>query len=229
MTVNVGNPGVGDIAALIDHTLLAPDASEAQIREAIAEAEEFGCASVCLRPRWVPLAAQLLAGTPVGVTTVIAFPEGTTSLGAKVRESATAIADGATELDLVINYALLQQGLDEAVRREIQAVRAAAPDVTLKVILETATLTDEQIALGCRASAEAGADFVKTSTGYHPAGGATRHAVEVMAREVPHLGIKASGGIRTLSQAQDFIAAGATRLGVSGTKALLSGAQGSEY
>lgn len=222
MTSNAPSPPPADLASFIDHTLLAENATEDQIRTAIQDAQEFGCASVCLRPEWVQLASSLLNSSATGITTVIAFPEGDTSLGSKVRESALAVSDGATELDLVINYTLLAQGLYEPVRREIQAVRAAAPDLTLKVILETATLTDTQVALGCAISSDAGANYVKTSTGYHPAGGATVHAVEIMTREVPHMGVKASGGIRTRAEAEQFLAAGATRLGISATRQILS-------
>lgn len=228
VTPHTALPTPRGLASVIDHTLLADDATEAQIRTAIAEAQEFGCASICLRPEWVKLASSLLDTTTTGITTVVAFPDGDTSLGSKVRESALAVSDGATEIDLVINYPLLQQGLYEPVRREIQGVRAATPGLTLKIILETATLTDAQITLGCAISSDAGADFVKTSTGYHPAGGATLHAVEIMAREVPHMGVKASGGIRTRAQAEAFLKAGATRLGVSATRQILNDSVESE-
>jgi len=227
MNTQSGGLSTVEIAALIDHTLLDPDASETQIRQTVREAQEFKCATVCIRPAWVSLASELLATTSVGVTTVIAFPEGAASLGSKVRETALAVAQGANNIDLVINYQRLREGLGETVRREIQAVRAAAPEATLKIILESATLTDNEIALGCRIAADAGADYVKTSTGFHPAGGATLHAVEIMAREVPHVGVKASGGIRTLSDAQAFIKAGATRLGVSATRELLANQESS--
>ena len=200
---------------LIDHTDLRPEATADDIRHACEVTQRFGCASVCVRPEWVAL-ARSTGDLPISV--VIAFPTGEGTPQDKARETRAALRDGATEIDMVIDVAALQRG--ESVVSEILAVREAAPGLCLKVILETAALTDEQIIAGCLAAELAGADYVKTSTGYHPAGGATTRAVSLMRATVPALGVKASGGIRSSEDLRAMVAAGATRIGTSATERL---------
>ncbi|KAE8762458.1 deoxyribose-phosphate aldolase [Georgenia thermotolerans] len=209
-----------EVARLVDHTLLKPEATAEDVAALVAEARELGAYSVCVSPSQLPL-----TGTgDVKVATVCGFPSGAHHAEVKAAEAARSAADGADEVDMVINLALATTGRYDAVQEEIAAVRAAAPQVVLKVIIESAALSDEQIVAVCRAAEAAGADFVKTSTGFHPAGGASVHAVELMARTVGgRLGVKASGGIRTTESALAMIDAGATRLGLSGTRAVLEG------
>ncbi len=206
-----------EVAALIDHTLLKPDATEADIRKLCAEAREYGFASVCINPSWVPLAAKLLAGAKSKVCTVIGFPLGATSTIAKVCESEEAIADGAKELDMVINVGLLKSGNSVSAGHDIRAVCEAAhkSGVLLKVIIESCLLTREEKILASQLAKAAGADFVKTSTGFST-GGATTDDVRLMRETVgPAMGVKASGGIRTLADLLAMVAAGATRIGAS--------------
>ncbi|MCV7192676.1 deoxyribose-phosphate aldolase [Mycolicibacterium brumae] len=209
------------VAALIDHTLLKPEATPDQVDALIAEAAALGVFSVCVSPSMLPVR------TPDGlaVATVCGFPSGAHQPAVKAAEAADSVARGADEVDMVINLAHAVTGDFEAIRAEIAAVRAACPaPVLLKVIIESAALTDEQIVGCCRAAEAAGADFVKTSTGFHPAGGASAHAVALMAETVgDRLGVKASGGIRTAQDAVAMIAAGATRLGLSASAAVLAG------
>jgi deoxyribose-phosphate aldolase len=205
------------VAALIDHTLLKPDATESDIRKLCAEAREYGFASVCINPSWVPLAAKLLNGAKSKVCTVIGFPLGATSTIAKVCESEEAIADGAKELDMVINVGLLKSGNSAGVEHDIRAICEAAhkSGVLSKVIIETCLLTQEEKILASQLAKAAGADFVKTSTGFST-GGATAADVKLMRDTVgPSIGVKASGGIRTLSDLRAMVAAGATRIGAS--------------
>jgi deoxyribose-phosphate aldolase len=215
------SPTRSEVARMVDHTLLKPESTAADVAALVAEARELGTYSVCVSPNQLPL-----AGTgDVLVATVCGFPSGAHHADVKAAEAARSAADGADEVDMVINLALATTGQYDAVRDEIAAVRAAAPaPVVLKVIIESAVLTDEQIVAVCQAAEAAGADFVKTSTGFHPAGGASTHAVELMARTVGgRLGVKASGGIRTTAAALEMITAGATRLGLSGTAKVLDG------
>lgn len=211
------------LAQLIDHTLLKTDATPAQVADLVAEARELGTWSVCVSPAMLPITAEL---GEVKVATVCGFPSGKHTADVKAAEAAQSVERGADEVDMVIDIGLLQDGRPEAVRDEIAAVRAAAPAPTvLKVIIESAALTDEEIVQACRAAEEAGADFVKTSTGFHAAGGASVHAVELMAATVGgRLGIKASGGIRDAETALAMVQAGATRLGLSSSRAVLDGA-----
>jgi deoxyribose-phosphate aldolase len=205
------------IARLIDHTLLKPDATAGDIRRVCREAREYGFASVCVHPYWVPLAATELDGTPVKVCTVIGFPLGANSTAIKVAEAEDAIRAGAQEIDMVLNIGELCGGNSDAVRKEIEAVVDAShgSGAIVKVILETALLNDEQKAAACLLAKRAKADFVKTSTGFGP-GGATAHDVALMRKTVgPDMGVKASGGIRTLDDLRAMIAAGATRIGAS--------------
>jgi deoxyribose-phosphate aldolase len=206
------------LAAMIDHTLLKPEAGEEQVRAHIAEAIEFGFAAVCINPIWTPLCADLLTGTKVKTCTVIGFPLGATLPAIKVFEVETAASLGADEVDMVLAVGQLRDGDYHLVYRDIAEVADAAHqhDLILKVILETGLLTDEQKIAACVIAQAAGADFVKTATGFS-GGGATAADVALMRRVVgPVMGVKAAGGIRTSADALCMVAAGATRLGTSG-------------
>lgn len=209
------------VAAMIDHTLLKPTATAEDVRALVAEAAELGVYSICVSPSLLPVE------TPDGllVATVCGFPSGAHPSEVKAVEAADSVAQGADEVDMVINLGLAMDGDWDGVQEDIEAVRAACPEPTvLKVIIESAALDDEQIVAACRAAEAAGADFVKTSTGFHPAGGASVEAVRLMAETVGgRLGVKASGGIRTTEAALAMIDAGATRLGLSGTASVLEG------
>lgn len=210
---------MADLARFIDHTLLKPEATAADVHRLLAEAAEHGFASVCLPPSWVPLAAETLAGTPVAVGTVVAFPFGYVRPDVRLYESRRALDDGAQELDTVLNVSLLKSGEDGRVLTEIaswvDSCRFVRSNVILKVILETALLTEDEKVRGARLVLRSGADFVKTSTGF-AGGGATVEDVELLARTVEgKVGVKASGGIRDAATARAMIAAGATRLGTS--------------
>jgi deoxyribose-phosphate aldolase len=205
------------IASLIDHTILKPEATRADVLKVCREARQYNFASVCINPYWVPLVRAELAGSPVKVCTVVGFPLGATSTESKAAETAIAIRDGAQEVDMVINVGALRSGEHDVVKADIAAVvRAAHPrGVAVKAILETALLDDNQKSIACRLAKTAGADFVKTSTGFGPAG-ATAHDVALMRRTVgPEMGVKAAGGIRTLEDLETMTAAGATRIGAS--------------
>lgn len=205
------------LAALIDHTLLKPEATPQQIAQLCAEAREHRFAAVCVNPVYVPLAADLLADSEIEVATVVGFPLGATPTAVKVFETLQAIQDGATEIDMVLPIGLLKAGRYDKVAQDINAVAQAAhaAGAIVKVILETALLTDEEKIAACLLSKHAGADFVKTSTGFGP-GGATVEDIVLMRRVVgPHLGVKAAGGIRTFAQAKAMVEAGANRLGAS--------------
>jgi deoxyribose-phosphate aldolase len=209
--------GAGEIASYIDHTLLRPDATRSQIELLCQEALTYQFASVCVNPCWVRHCASLLQASPVKVCTVIGFPLGATLPDVKAYEARRAIFDGATEVDMVVNVGALKSGDEGTVRRDIEAVVQAARDgcALVKVILETALLSDEEKILACHLAREAGADFVKTSTGFSQ-GGATVADIELMRRSVgERLGVKASGGVRDLAGAREMIAAGATRIGAS--------------
>ncbi|MFE7227023.1 deoxyribose-phosphate aldolase [Nocardioides sp. NPDC057577] len=215
-------PTPAEIAKLIDHTLLKPEATRADVDALIAEAAELGTYSVCVSPSMLPVTVP--DGLKVAV--VCGFPSGKHLSTVKAAEAAAAVEAGADEIDMVIDIGAAKEKRYADVEADIAAVRAAAPAPTvLKVIIESAALADDEIVGVCQAAVNAGADFVKTSTGFHPAGGATVEAVALMRKTVgPDLGVKASGGVRTREQAEAMIAAGATRLGVSGSRALLSGA-----
>jgi deoxyribose-phosphate aldolase len=206
-----------DWASLIDHTLLKPEASEADIKKLCNEAIQFGFASVCVNPSWVKRAAEFLRGSSVPVCTVIGFPLGATLPDVKAYEARRAIFNGAREVDMVINIGALKSGDDCSVEDDIRAVAEAAHEngVLCKVIIETALLTDEEKVRACLASKNAGADFVKTSTGFSK-GGATVEDVALMRRTVGHaLGVKASGGVKGIEDARKMFEAGATRIGAS--------------
>ena len=208
---------VRDIAALIDHTLLKPQATEADVRRLCQEAWHYQFAAVCVNPYWVSLVAADLAASPVRVATVIGFPLGASTTAVKVAETETAIDHGAHEIDMVLNIGELCGRNLQAVQNDIRAVVTAAHarGALVKVILETALLTDQQKTAACQLSQQAGADFVKTSTGFST-GGATVHDVELLRRTVGQaMGVKASGGIRTLEDLQAMRTAGANRIGTS--------------
>ena len=205
------------VAALIDHTILKPEATRADVAKVCREARQYNFASVCVNPYWVPLVRAELAGSPVKVCTVVGFPLGATSTEAKVAEAAAAVRAGAQEVDMVINVGALRSGDHEAVKLDIAQVVKVSHEAgaIVKVILETALLDDNQKAVACTLSKLAGADFVKTSTGFGPSG-ATAHDIALMRSVVgPDMGVKAAGGIRTLHDLQTMTAAGATRIGAS--------------
>jgi len=206
-----------DWASLIDHTLLKPEASESDIRKLCDEAARFGFASVCVNPAWVKRASEFLRGSGVPVCTVIGFPLGATLPDVKAYEARRSIFNGAREVDMVINIGELKSGDDCAVEDDIRAVTQAAHEngVLCKVIIETALLTDEEKVRACLAAKNAGADFVKTSTGFSK-GGATVHDIALMRRTVgSSLGVKASGGVKGIDDARAMFEAGATRIGAS--------------
>lgn len=212
-----------DIARLIDHSLLHPEASRADILRLCAEAKQFGFASVVVNPYWVPLAAAELRATPVKVGTVVGFPLGASLPAVKVCETEEALKLGAQEIDMVINIGALKSGQNELVEREIRSLAAAChrAGAICKVILETALLTDEEKVRACKLAQAAGADFVKTSTGFGP-GGATARDVALLRRVVgAAMGVKAAGGIGTLADFSKMVSAGATRIGTSASGKIL--------
>lgn len=212
------------LAKYMDHTLLKADATLDGIDRVVAEAKQFGCASVCVNPFWVPYVARLLDGSGVATCTVVGFPLGASPTASKVFETTDAIANGADEIDMVINIGELKAGHAELVREDIRAVAEAthAGGKLLKVIIECCLLTDDEKRLACLLCAEAGADFVKTSTGFST-DGATVADVTLMRECVgPDFGVKAAGGIRTLADAYAMIEAGASRLGVSAAASILA-------
>jgi deoxyribose-phosphate aldolase len=205
------------IAALIDHTILKPEATRNDVVKICREARQYGFASVCINPYWVPLVKAELSGSPVKVCSVVGFPLGATSTEAKVCETAAALRAGAQEIDMVINVGALRSGDTDAVKNDIQSVVRVAHQAgaIVKVILETALLDDTQKTVASKIAKSAGADFVKTSTGFSTSG-ATVHDIALMRAAVgPNIGVKASGGIRTLEDVQAMTAAGATRIGAS--------------
>ena len=212
------------VARYIDHTLLKPEATTTDVTALVAEAIELGTYSVCVSPSMLPL--SIPTGSDLKVAVVCGFPSGKHHSSIKAAEAALAIEQGADEIDMVIDIGAAKAGRFAEVQADIAAVRAGIPaPQVLKVIIESAALTDAEIVAVCEAAVAAGADFVKTSTGFHPAGGATVHAVRLMKQTVgDRAQVKASGGVRSFADAIAMIDAGATRLGVSGSAALLSGA-----
>lgn len=207
----------------IDHTLLKPDASQEQIETLIEEAKKYDFASVCVNPTWVSFAAQVLKGTDVKVCTVIGFPLGANTPELKAFETSDAIQNGADEVDMVINIGALKSRNFDLVERDIRAVVEAAKGTLVKVIIETCLLTDDEKVKACQIAQKAGADFVKTSTGFST-GGATVADVALMRKTVgPDMGVKASGGARSYEDALAFIKAGATRIGASSGVAIMEG------
>lgn len=210
-----------NLAKYIDNTLLKPAATAEQIKALCEESIEYGFASVCVNPAHVELAAKLLAGSGVKTCTVIGFPLGANTSAVKAFEAEKAVDDGADELDMVINIGALKAGDDEKVREDIEAVVQAGQGKLVKVIIETALLTDEEKVRACQLAVEAGADFVKTCTGFS-GGAANVHDIALMRATVgPEIGVKASGGVRTKEDALALIEAGATRIGTSSGKAIV--------
>ncbi|RJG17685.1 deoxyribose-phosphate aldolase [Paenibacillus thiaminolyticus] len=216
------------IAQMIDHTLLRADAVKDEITKLTEEAARYQFASVCVNPAWVAYCAEQLAGTPVKVCTVIGFPLGASTTAVKAYETTDAIANGADEIDMVINVGQLKAGNDDEVERDIAAVvSAAAGKALVKVIIETCLLTEEEKIRACELAVKAGADFVKTSTGFST-GGATREDVALMRRTVgERAGVKASGGVRSLEDVKTMIEAGATRIGASSGVSIMNGMESS--
>lgn len=207
----------------IDHTLLKPDASQEQIETLIEEAKKYDFASVCVNPTWVNFAAQALKATDVKVCTVIGFPLGANTPELKAFETSDAIQNGANEIDMVINIGALKSRNFDLVERDIRAVVEAAKGTLVKAIIETCLLTDDEKVRACQIAQKAGADFVKTSTGFST-GGATVEDVALMRKTVgPDMGVKASGGARSYEDALAFIKAGATRIGASSGVAIMEG------
>jgi deoxyribose-phosphate aldolase len=217
-----------DVAQYIDHTLLKPETTRVEIEKLCREARTFSFASVCINPTWVKECAFALYGSPVKVCTVVGFPLGANLADVKAYETRRAIFDGATEIDMVINVGALKSGDNEIVKRDISSVVEAAHDACaiVKVIIETSLLTDEEKVRACLLAKEAGADFVKTSTGFNK-GGATVADIELMRRTVgSDVGVKAAGGVKDLASAREMIAAGATRIGASAGVKIVQESQG---
>lgn len=213
------------IASMIDHTLLKPEATSAQIEKLCAEAAEYHFASVCVNPVYIPLAARLLKGTGVKVCCVVGFPLGAIAPEQKAAEAASCAAMGAEELDMVIHVGAAKAGDWALVQRDIEGVVKAVAGHTVKVIIETCLLTDEEKVKACEAAKAAGAHFVKTSTGFST-GGATTHDIALMRKTVgPEMGVKASGGIRDYETAMAMIEAGANRIGASAGIAIVAAAE----
>lgn len=209
----------------IDHTILKPETTQEQVEKILAEAKEYDFASVCVNPTWVALAAESLKDSDVKVCTVIGFPLGANTPAVKVFETKDAISNGADEIDMVINIGALKTGNYDLVLEDIKAVVAASGDKLVKVIIEACLLTDDEKVKACQLSQEAGADYVKTSTGFST-GGATVADVALMRKTVgPDMGVKASGGARSYEDAIAFIEAGASRIGASSGVAIMNGAQ----
>ncbi|NCB79109.1 MAG: deoxyribose-phosphate aldolase [Bacilli bacterium] len=209
----------------IDHTILKPETTQEQVEKILSEAKEYDFASVCVNPTWVSLAAESLKDSDVKVCTVIGFPLGANTSAVKAFETEDAIANGADEIDMVINIGALKAGNDALVLDDIKAVVDASGDKLVKVIIEACLLTDEEKVRACQLSKEAGADYVKTSTGFST-GGATVADVALMRKTVgPDMGVKASGGARSYEDAIAFIEAGASRIGASSGVAIMNGAQ----
>lgn len=216
-----------DIAKMLDHSLLKPEMDEQVVRHGLEIAKKYDVASICVRPCDVALAREALAGTQVHVSTVVGFPHGSNRTEVKVLEAQLAMDDGATELDMVLNIARLRSGANDEVRADIQAVvdAAHARGAIVKVILETAYLTDEQKSRACHLAAEAGADFVKTSTGFAPSG-AKLEDLRLMRESVPAaVRIKAAGGVRTLDAVLACRQAGCARCGATATEAIMQEAE----
>ena len=213
-----------ELAKYIDHTLLAPEATARDIVKLCQEANELKVAAVCISPSLLPIPSGLLSGE-IALACVTGFPSGAHAGATKAFEAATAVKNGATEIDMVVNSGFIFDSMWLELGDEIAAVRKViANSAKLKVIIESAALTDEQIVMTCRVAVANGADFVKTSTGFHKSGGASVHAVQLMRATVGNsIGVKASGGIRTRELALEMIKAGASRLGTSATRAILAG------
>ena len=207
----------------IDHTLLKPESTQEQIDHLLSEAVEYQFASVCVNPTWVAHCSKTLAGTGVKVCTVVGFPLGANTSSVKAFETKDAIANGADEIDMVINVGQLKSGQYEVVKADIRAVVEASQDKLVKVIIETCLLTNDEKVKACQLAVSAGADFVKTSTGFSAAGATVEDIVLMRETVGPNMGVKAAGGARSYEDAEAFIEAGATRIGTSSGVAIVSG------
>lgn len=215
------------LARVIDHSLLKPEATDADVRAGAEVVRAWRIGYYCVQPCWVRAAVAALAGIDARVVAVAGFPHGCDRGEVKARTAALAVADGAAEIDMVMNFGALRSGHATVVAAEIEAVVHAVPGIPVKVILETGTLADAEKSLACRLARDAGAAFVKTSTGFHPGGGATIADVRLLREALgPDLGVKASGGIRTLDDALAMLDAGASRLGVSASAIILEALPG---
>ncbi len=216
-----------ELAQLLDHSVLKPEAGERQIREGADIVHIWRIGFYCVQPCWVKLATDLLAGTDARVVSVVGFPHGCDRFEVKGRAAALAVADGASEIDTVINFGALKSGDATRVAADIEAVVRSVPGIPVKVILEATALSDGEKEHACRLACAAGARFVKTSTGFHPSGGATVADVRLLRATVGlGVGVKAAGGIRTLADALAMLAAGANRLGTSASVTILSALEG---
>jgi len=212
-----------ELARIIDHSVLKPEATEADIRAGAELVRSLQIGFFCVQPTWAKRAATLLVGARARIVTVIGFPHGCDRFEAKARAAALAVEDGAAEIDMVMNFGALKSGLIDEVTADIRAVIGAVGDVPVKVILETAALTESEKLLACRIARDAGAAFVKTSTGFHPSGGASVDDVSLLRSAVgPTVGVKASGGIRSLADVLAMLDAGANRIGTSASEAIIS-------
>jgi deoxyribose-phosphate aldolase len=211
-----------ELALMIDHSVLKPEATAADIRAGAQIVREWTVGYYCVQPSWLALAVEALGGTAARSIVVVGFPHGCERSEIKARAAALAVDGGAAEIDMVMNFGALRSSDEAAVAGDIEAVVRAARDAPVKVIIEATALTDAQKRIACRLATDAGAQFVKTSTGFHPSGGATVADVRLMREAVgTRLGVKASGGIRSLADAQAMIGAGANRIGTSATAAIL--------
>jgi len=212
-----------ELARIIDHSVLKPEATEVDIRAGAELVRSLQIGFFCVQPSWVKRAATLLVGAKAGIVTVIGFPHGCDRFEAKARAAALAVEDGTAEIDMVMNFGALKSGLIDEVTADVRAVIGAVGAVPVKVILETAALTENEKLLACRIARDAGAAFVKTSTGFYPSGGASVDDVSLLRSAVgPTVGVKASGGIRSLADALAMLDAGANRIGTSASQAIIS-------
>ena len=214
--------GAGEIAAFIDHTILKPEARSDEVLTHCAEARQYGFKSVCVNGVHVPRVAKALAGSPVLTCAVVGFPLGASGAAQKAQEASRAVAEGAAEIDMVIDIGALKDGRLDDLQADIEAVRKAVPGAVLKVIIETCLLSDDEKRAACLAAKAARADFVKTSTGFSKAGATVADIALMRATVGPKMGVKASGGVRTLADARAMIAAGATRIGASASVAIVT-------
>ena len=215
-----------ELALILDHSVLKPEATTADLRAGAEVARAWRVGFYCVQPCWVALAAEALAGSATRVVSVVGFPHGCDRPEVKARAASVAVSEGAAEIDMVMNFGALRSGDVIAVSADIAAVIGAVPGVPVKVIVEASALDDAQKHRACELAGAAGAAFVKTSTGFHPSGGATAHDVRLMRDAVGvHVGVKASGGIRTLADARAMIEAGANRIGTSASAAILQAVQ----
>lgn len=211
-----------ELALLLDHSVLKPEATARDVLEGARLVRDWHIGFFCVQPGWVKFAAQALAGCGAGLVSVVGFPHGCDLAVVKARAAALAVRDGASEIDMVMNFGLLRSGETQAVAAEIVEAVRAVPSIPVKVIIETRALSDDEKRLACSLVRDSGAAFVKTSTGFHPAGGATLHDVRLLRASVgPGFGVKASGGIRSLADARAMLDAGAVRLGTSASVAIL--------